>query len=134
MLISSWDVVTCLEGGVEGWANIDSGSVNPVNFYAKGYFQLSYRDLTGGFKCFKTNSPEALDLSSIQSTGYNFQVEVTHQAHHLGLRIMKHLSYLSNVKKVSPNELGNMLGSHHWHVETAQASLEVIMSQGLEPL
>ena len=49
--------------------------------------RLSYRDLTGGFKCFRRTALEELDLSSIQSTGYNFQVEVTHQAHRLGLRI-----------------------------------------------
>ena len=75
------------EGGVEGWARHRQWLSKAGNFYAKGLLRLSYRDLTGGFKCFRRTALETLDLSSIQSTGYNFQVEVTHQAHQMGLRI-----------------------------------------------
>lgn len=75
------------EGGVEGWAQHRQWLSKAGNLYAKRLLNLSYRDLTGGFKCFRRTALESLDLSSIQSTGYNFQVEVTHQAHHLGLRI-----------------------------------------------
>ena len=75
------------EGGVEGWARHRQWLSKAGNFYAKRLLRLTYRDLTGGFKCFRRTALEALDLSSIQSTGYNFQVEVTHQAHRLGLRI-----------------------------------------------
>ena len=41
------------EGGVEGWAQHRQWLSKAGNFYAKGLLQLSYRDLTGGFKCFR---------------------------------------------------------------------------------
>ena len=75
------------EGGVEGWAQHRQWLSKAGNLYAKRVLGLSYRDLTGGFKCFRRTALEDLDLDSIQSTGYNFQVEVTHQAHNLGLHI-----------------------------------------------
>jgi len=75
------------EGGVEGWAQHRQWLSKAGNFYAKRLLSLSYRDLTGGFKCFKRTTLEALDLDAVQSTGYNFQVELTHQAHQRGMMI-----------------------------------------------
>jgi len=74
-------------GGVEGWATHRQWLSKLGNLYAKKLLHLNYKDLTGGFKCFHRRALETLNLDSIQSNGYNFQVEVTHQAHHKGLRI-----------------------------------------------
>jgi dolichol-phosphate mannosyltransferase len=38
------------------------------------------RDLTGGFKCFRREVLEAIDLDSVRSRGYAFQVELTYRA------------------------------------------------------
>lgn len=74
-------------GGVEGWATHRQWLSKFGNFYAKRLLNLEYRDLTGGFKCFRRSALERLDLDAIQSNGYNFQVEVTHHAHQRRLRI-----------------------------------------------
>ena len=74
-------------GGVIGWARHRQWLSKLGNFYAKRLLNLQYRDLTGGFKCFRRTALAQLDLDTIRSNGYNFQVEVTHQAHHKGLRI-----------------------------------------------
>ena len=37
-------------------------------------------DLTGGFKCFRREVLEAIDLDSVRSHGYSFQIEVTLRA------------------------------------------------------
>ena len=48
---------------------------------------MKLRDMTGGFKCFRRSALEVLPLEEIRSTGYIFQVEVTHLAHLIGLSI-----------------------------------------------
>lgn len=44
-------------------------------------------DPTGGFKCYRRQVLEAIDLESIVSNGYAFQVEMTHRAWMHGFRI-----------------------------------------------
>jgi dolichol-phosphate mannosyltransferase len=48
--------------------------------YARAVLGLSVRDLTGGFKCFRREVLEAIDLDSVRSHGYAFQVELTYRA------------------------------------------------------
>jgi dolichol-phosphate mannosyltransferase len=94
-------------GGVEGWAQHRQWLSKAGNFYAKRLLNLEYRDLTGGFKCFRRTALERLDLARVQSTGYSFQVEVTHQAHHKGLRIKEvPIVFLEREEGVSKMNLG----------------------------
>ncbi len=57
------------------------------NLYARIILSLPYRDLTGGFKCYRRAVLENLDLESLSSIGYNFQIETTYRAHLKGYRI-----------------------------------------------
>lgn len=57
------------------------------NVYARIVLNLPYRDLTGGFKCFKRRVLQNLDLDSLSSVGYNFQIETTYKAHKMGCKI-----------------------------------------------
>lgn len=51
-----------------------------LSFYANVYVRLitgvPVRDATGGFKCFRRQVLETLDLDGIRSSGYAFQIEV----------------------------------------------------------
>ena len=47
------------------------------------------RDLTGGFKCFRRAVLEAIDLPTVRSRGYAFQVELTYRAVRCGLRVVE---------------------------------------------
>ena len=38
------------------------------------------RDLTGGFKCFRREVLEHLDLADVNADGYGFQIELTYRA------------------------------------------------------
>lgn len=60
-----------------------------VSIHARLVLALPYRDLTGGFKCFRRSVLEALDLDTIHSTGYAFQIELTFRAHQAGYRIIE---------------------------------------------
>ncbi len=48
--------------------------------YARLVLGVDIRDLTGGFKCFRREVLEAIDLDSIEMRGYAFQVEMTYRA------------------------------------------------------
>ncbi len=50
---------------------------------------VGVRDLTGGFKCFRREVLETIDLDSIQARGYAFQVEMTYRAIQRGFRVVE---------------------------------------------
>ncbi len=62
-----------------------------ISYYANRYSQivtgLPVKDATGGFKCFRRETLEAIDLSKVHSTGYAFQIEMTMRAAAKGFRI-----------------------------------------------
>ena len=48
---------------------------------------MPLRDPTGGLKCWRRSALEALDLASVQSAGYSFQLEMNHRTWRRGLSI-----------------------------------------------
>lgn len=58
-----------------------------ANVYARIVTGIPVHDCTGGFKCFRREVLESLDLDSIASSGYSFQIEVTFFTWKLGFRI-----------------------------------------------
>jgi dolichol-phosphate mannosyltransferase len=58
------------------------------NLYAQKVLGgLPVKDATGGFKCWRREAIEAIDLASVRSNGYAFQIEMNYRAWRLGLRI-----------------------------------------------
>ena len=47
------------------------------------------RDCTSGFKCFRREALEAVDLGSVRSNGFAFQVELNHACTRAGLRLVE---------------------------------------------
>ena len=47
------------------------------------------RDLTGGFKCYRREVLETIDLDAIASRGYAFQIETTYRALRAGFRVVE---------------------------------------------
>jgi dolichol-phosphate mannosyltransferase len=60
-----------------------------ANIYARGITGLPIFDATGGFKCFRRNVLESIDLSSIKSNGYAFQIEMSFRAWKRGFRLVE---------------------------------------------
>jgi len=58
-----------------------------ANVYARWVTGLRIWDLTGGFKCFRRQVLEAIDLSQVESNGYAFQIEMNVRAWRKGFRI-----------------------------------------------
>jgi dolichol-phosphate mannosyltransferase len=59
------------------------------SLYARTILGVGVRDLTGGFKCFRREVLEAIDLPSVASTGYAFQIELTYRALLKGFRVVE---------------------------------------------
>lgn len=59
------------------------------SLYARLILGLRVRDLTGGFKCFRREVLEAVDLPSVECSGYAFQIELTFRAARRGFRIVE---------------------------------------------
>ncbi len=77
-------------GGTVNWKLSRRLVSQAGNFYARSVLGLArYRDLTGGFKCFRRAVLEAVDFEHLLCTGYGFQVELTFRAHKLGFRIVE---------------------------------------------
>ncbi len=58
-----------------------------ASVYARWITGLQLRDCTGGFKCFRRSTIEAIDLSRVTSDGYSFQIEMNYRCMEKGLRI-----------------------------------------------
>jgi dolichol-phosphate mannosyltransferase len=74
-------------GGVENWSKLRQAISRGGSTYARAVLGLPIRDLTGGFKCFRREVLEAIDLDAIASRGYAFQVEMTYRAIGLGYSV-----------------------------------------------
>jgi dolichol-phosphate mannosyltransferase len=79
---------------VAGGAVLDWGLVRRIvsrggSMYAAVILGLTVRDLTGGFKCFRAEVLEAIDLPTVRAQGYAFQVELTNRTIRRGFRVVE---------------------------------------------
>ena len=50
---------------------------------------MPFSDPTGGFKCFRRSALQTIDLEDVHSSGYSFQIEMTHKVWRQGLKIVE---------------------------------------------
>jgi dolichol-phosphate mannosyltransferase len=74
-------------GEVADWGPARRAISRGGSAYARAVLGVDVRDLTGGFKVIHRRVLEAIDLGSIASLGYAFQVEVTYRAIRAGFRV-----------------------------------------------
>ena len=60
-----------------------------ANIYARGVTGLPVSDTTGGFKCFRRNVLESIDLNAVKSNGYAFQIEMSFRVWKRGFRLFE---------------------------------------------
>lgn len=60
-----------------------------ANVYARAVTGLPVWDATGGFKCFRREVLQAIDLGKVRSNGYAFQIEMSYRAWRRGFRIVE---------------------------------------------
>jgi len=60
-----------------------------ANTYVRGLLRLGIRDVTAGFKLWRSSALKAMDLESIRSNGYSFQVEMSYRTVKHGLKVVE---------------------------------------------
>jgi dolichol-phosphate mannosyltransferase len=76
-------------GGVEDWPPLRRFISQGGSTYARVVLGLGVHDLTGGFKCFRREVLEAIDLPTVRSAGYGFQIELTYRAAQRGFNVVE---------------------------------------------
>ncbi|MFA5801109.1 MAG: polyprenol monophosphomannose synthase [Thermoleophilia bacterium] len=74
-------------GGVVNWGLLRRLISRWGGIYASRVLNVPIRDLTGGNKCFRRKVLETLNLDSVSSHGYGFQIEMTYKAIKKGFRV-----------------------------------------------
>ena len=74
--ISDWGLTRRLVSAAGSW-------------YARVVLSTRIRDLTGGFKCYRSDVLETIDLDAVDSRGYAFQIETTYRALRAGFRVVE---------------------------------------------
>jgi dolichol-phosphate mannosyltransferase len=60
-----------------------------ANTYVRVLLRLGIRDVTAGFKLWRTSALQAIDVASVQSNGYSFQVEMNYRTISRGLKVVE---------------------------------------------
>lgn len=74
-------------GSIANWGPLRRLVSAGGSLYARVLLGVPVRDLTGGFKCYRREVLERLDLDAITSKGYAFQIETTYRALKAGFRV-----------------------------------------------
>jgi len=60
-----------------------------ANMYVRVLLRLGVRDVTAGFKLWRSSALRAIDVASVRSNGYSFQVEMNYRTVQHGLKIVE---------------------------------------------
>jgi dolichol-phosphate mannosyltransferase len=76
-------------GGVADWGAVRRAVSRGGGSYARLILGVPVNDLTGGFKAFRRDVLDSIDLDSVDALGYAFQVEMTYRAIQAGFRVVE---------------------------------------------
>jgi dolichol-phosphate mannosyltransferase len=76
-------------GGVEGWGPGRHVLSKGGSLYSRVILGVGVKDLTTGYKAYTRAALETIDVGTLRSTGYSFQVETTFRALRKGLRVVE---------------------------------------------
>jgi len=103
-------------GGVADWGPLRRAISHGGSTYARFVLGLGVKDLTGGFKCFRRGVLEAIDLDSVESRGYAFQVEVTYRAIQQGFSVVE-VPIVFRDRQVGSSKIdGSVIAEAMWRV------------------
>ena len=91
-------------GGVTDWGRARRLISRGGSVYAKLVLGIPVNDLTGGFKCFRRDVLEALDLGGVGTDGYGFQIEMTYRTIRAGFRV-KEVPILFRERRVGASKM-----------------------------
>ncbi len=76
-------------GAVRNWGLLRRMVSAGGSLYARAVLGVDVRDLTCGFRCYRREVLERIDLDAITSRGYAFQIEMTYRTIKAGFRVVE---------------------------------------------
>jgi dolichol-phosphate mannosyltransferase len=76
-------------GAVEGWGLGRLALSKGGSLYSRMILGVSVHDLTTGYKAFHRRVLETINLETVHSNGYSFQIEMTYRALRRGFRVVE---------------------------------------------
>ncbi len=76
-------------GATENWGLPRRAISRAGGFYARALLGVDIRDLTAGFVAWKREVLETIELSTVEASGYVFQVELKYRAHRAGFSLLE---------------------------------------------
>ncbi len=76
-------------GDMPGWSLVRRVISGSGNTFARFMLGIPVHDCTAGFRCYRREVLQSLDLDSIQSQGYAFQVELVYRIMKQGFKIVE---------------------------------------------
>jgi dolichol-phosphate mannosyltransferase len=76
-------------GKTKNWGVLRRAISAGGSLYARFLLSVAVRDLTAGFKCYRREVLETIDLDAIHSRGYAFQIETTYRTLKAGFRVVE---------------------------------------------
>jgi dolichol-phosphate mannosyltransferase len=99
----------CPGGGSENWPLHRRMLSWTANRYVRTILGIPVDDSTSGFRCYRREIIEGMDLDAIRSEGYSFLVEVLYRTYLEGARIreipIRFVDRLRGKSKISPKEI-----------------------------
>jgi dolichol-phosphate mannosyltransferase len=115
-------------GGTRNWSFLRTFISRGGSIYARVILGLPVNDLTSGFKCFKRAVLEALDLNSVGSNGYAFQVEMNYRCAMNGFRIAE-VPIVFVDRRVGRSKMGGHIVVEAMRVVVALRLQQLVRSQ-----
>jgi dolichol-phosphate mannosyltransferase len=86
------------------------------NLYARLALGMPVKDATGGYRAYRMAALEKMELGSVSSQGYCFQVDLAWRAHRLGLRVVEvPITFVERERGASKMSSG-IVGEAMWRV------------------
>ena len=77
------------DGAIRDWGLARRALSRFGSVYARAILGVRLTDMTSGFKCYRREVLDALDLDAIDARGYAFQIETTYRALRKGFRVVE---------------------------------------------
>lgn len=91
-----------------------------MSYYASAYVRtvlgMKVYDTTAGFKCYKREVLETIDLDDVRMKGYGFQIEMKYTAYKLGFKIIEVPVIFVNRKLGTSKMSSGIFGEAFWGV------------------
>ena len=108
-------------GGVSGWEWHRRLLSRGGCWYARTILGVPVRDLTGGFKCFRREVLETLDLDQVHADGYGFQIEMTYRTLKAGFRV-REIPIVFHERRAGASKMDARIAAEAvWKVPTLRA-------------